>query len=210
MFNNQNNHFNFNLNRIIFIDIIVLISFILSFIIFRKDLVVIFVFLFLFFYLYFTSRSNRLYYLILSFFLSFFWMSISYEIYGYNNNFMTIFGFNSFPLFAWASGLFLIYIFNYYIVKYFKIINPFFIFLTFTFFYLLFLFSVETIGYHYLGIKNEFASSYPGLFICDCIHGPLWIQISYILLGPIYYLLCRLFYYYKKLVKSFFLILKHY
>jgi hypothetical protein len=28
---------------------------------------------------------------------------------------------------------------------------------------------------------------YPGLPLCDCIHAPRWVQVTYLSMGPIYF-----------------------
>jgi len=53
-----------------------------------------------------------------------------------------------------------------------------------TLIYLLVLFSVEYIGYNFLGIKLD--SNYPSLLGLDFMHAPTLMKIFYLIIGPIY------------------------
>ncbi|MFP4403592.1 MAG: hypothetical protein ACOC3X_01485 [Nanoarchaeota archaeon] len=112
-------------------------------------------------------------------------MFFAYEYYLYNQEFISIFKISIFPLFAWTCGMFLLY--NLY-HRTIKIKNEILKFFLFVLIYSIFLIIVETIGYHLLDIKNDLTTIYPGISFCNCIHAPRWMQISYFLLGPIYYL----------------------
>ena len=119
-------------------------------------------------------------------------MLIANNQYGYNRNVMTIFGLSSFPLFAWACGLFAAYLIYSHWEHKFKFVNFIKKTLLFIAFYWPLLISIETIAYHVFNIKNLSAAAYAGLPICDCIHAPLWMQISYLALGPLYFIICEL------------------
>ncbi len=56
-----------------------------------------------------------------------------------------------------------------------------------------FLISVETIAYHLFGMQNLTAAAYPGIPICNCMHAQPWMQLSYFLLGPIYFIALKVF-----------------
>jgi len=89
---------------------------------------------------------------------------------------------NLYPLILWSVGLVLLREFYEYIGKKF--------FLTVVFYILAILF-VEYIGYHLLGIRID--GNYPGIFGLDVIHGPPIIHYFYILAGPAYILVTKLF-----------------
>ena len=54
------------------------------------------------------------------------------------------------------------------------------------------LLGIETISYHILEIRNLATANYKGLPICNCVHAPLWMQISYFIIGPLYFLVLNI------------------
>jgi hypothetical protein len=118
------------------------------------------------------------------------WNIFARDLYGYNKEVASIFGLNMFPLFAWTVGLFGFYaLFHAYIVQHDKWSNTKKVIVV-TVVYLIIIIAAETIGYHVLGLHNLSTSSYPGLPICDCIHAPRFMQAFYLMIGPIYFLIC--------------------
>jgi hypothetical protein len=160
--------------------------------VFRPDALIIGVYLLLYPYLLLTARKTAVYHLFVSSIVALIWMLIANKQYGYNTEMLTIFGLNSFPLFAWASGLFGIYILYSHWEHKFKFTSPIKKMMLFAAFYWPILIAVETIGYHIFNIKNVSAAIYAGLPICDCIHAPLWMQISYLTLGLLFFGICQL------------------
>lgn len=157
----------------------------------RPDLLMIGVYLMLFPYLLLTARKGAFTHLFIASGVALIWMLIANKEYGYNTTMLKIFGINSYPLFAWAAGLFaayLIYSHWEHILKKDTLVKK---LLLFSAFYIPVLIGVETIAYHLFSIKNLAAASYAGLPLCDCIHAPRWMQISYILLGPIFFGICE-------------------
>lgn len=128
-------------------------------------------------------------YFFLSLIVSFLWMIIAKDHYTYNHNFTSFMGISLFPLLGLATGLFTIYaIFTclYYSEK-----RGYFVqLLLFSIFYWSLLIATETIGYHFLNIKNLAAASYPGIPICDCLHAPIWMKIAYFSMGPLFFFIC--------------------
>jgi len=107
--------------------------------------------------------------------------------YSYELGFWSVMGINLFTLFAWTIGLFgSVVLFNLfyksnsekkiivYIIAYWSL-----------------LITLETLAYHVFGFRNLATSSYPGLPLCDCIHAPMWMQATYLLMGPLYFYLCE-------------------
>ena len=62
----------------------------------------------------------------------------------------------------------------------------------FSIIYSFFLVFIETVGYHVFNIHNNMNGAYLGLPVCDCIHAPVWMQISYFLYGPVFFVLAYL------------------
>lgn len=174
------------LDKIISVTILFLLA------IFKPNLVLIGAYFLLLPYLILSKRIEALKYLIVSSLIALIWILFANDLYGYNKEMILFFGFNSFPLFAWSLGLFTImmmYLHWNYILR-----TRIFIF-KFIFFCLIYwtlLLSVETIAFHIFNIKNLTTSMYSGLPICDCIHAPFWMQIVYLLLGPIYLIMVQL------------------
>jgi len=181
------------------------IGFILSYLYILRDSlrfdlgIVLFYFILYLFLL--LKNKTLLFYLNLSTFISLLWISFSNSIYGYNRNLIRLFGINLFPLFSFASGLFSVYFLYGFIQKKFNKSNFMLKFLGFFAFYSFFLILAETIGYHVLNIRNASTAIYSGLAICNCMHAPVWMQISYFGLSIVYYLVCNLFIKYK-LIKA--------
>lgn len=158
-----------------------------------SSLTLIWLYIFSFGYLLYQKNWMLLKRLIAASVVSFIWMLFGMSQYGYNQNFLVIGGFNMFPLFAWALGLFGVYLLFSYIRNRFKITKPFYGFGVFLLIYWPLLIFGETVGYHLFNIQNVATGQYPGLPICDCMHAPWWMQLTYFMLGPllfwIYYLL---------------------
>jgi hypothetical protein len=160
--------------------------------VFRPDTLMIAVYFLLYPYLLLTARKSAFYHLFIASIISLVWMLIANNQYGYNRNMLIVFGLNSFPLFAWASGLFAAYLIYSHWEHKFKFASPIKKMLLFIAFYWPILISVETIAYHIFNIKNLSTAVYAGLPICDCIHAPIWMQVSYLALGPLYFGICEL------------------
>jgi hypothetical protein len=156
---------------------------------FRPDFIVIIFYILLLLYFSIANNKKNLGFMGVSSLLSLFWMLIAKKQYGYNTRMQTILGINLFPLFAWAIGLFLSYLIyrkindrlnqNSFLGK----------FLVYSIPYWILLISAETIAYHLFNLHNLATAGYAGIPLCDCLHAPLAMQISYFLLGPAYFLL---------------------
>jgi hypothetical protein len=160
--------------------------------IFRPDYVVIASFFLLIIYILLTNRKVLLKSLGIAFTIALIWMIIGRKEYGYNQNFLSLFGINLFSLFAWALGLFISYL----IFLHFEHIfhnktfwSKFGLYLAFYWPLLIF---AETIGYHWFNIQNSATAMYLGLPICNCMHASWWMKIVYFSLGPIYFIICNL------------------
>lgn len=160
--------------------------------VFRPDFLMIGVYILLYPYLFLTARKTAFYHLYIASLVALVWMIIANGQYGYNREMLMIFGLNSYPLFAWAVGLFAAYIIYSHWEHKLKFAGPVKKMMLFVAFYWLLLLSVETIAYHLFNIRNLSTAIYAGLPICDCIHAPVWMQISYLALGPIYFAICEL------------------
>lgn len=158
--------------------------------IYRPDYVVIAAYFLLIPYLILTQRKSLFYHLLAASLVAVAWMLIAKKQYGYNHEFLTLLGINLYPLFAWAVGLFLIYVLY---SHYEHMINEKGYakqLLLFAAIYIPMLIAVETLAYHAFDIHNVATEAFPGLPICDCIHAPRWMQLAYFAMGPIFFSLC--------------------
>ena len=162
--------------------------------VFRPDILAMVVYLSLYAYLLLTRRKQDIVYLLISSLIALGWTILARNNYEYNQDMIRILGINAFPVFAWSSGLAALYLLYSSIEQIFmessRWIKRFFVF---SVLYLFFIIILETIAYHVFGIKNVAAEMYSGLPICDCIHAPVWMQFSYFLIGPVYFVICSYF-----------------
>lgn len=151
----------------------------------RKDILIFSFYVIIYFYiLRFKLKSIK--YLGLSTLIAIIWVAIVKDYYIYTSDMVTLFGLDVYPMLAWALGLLgLRELYEYIRPK--NTTKSIIIIITIA--YIALLITLETISYHILGFKNSNLDTYPGLPICDCIHVPLFMQIYYILIGPVYYLL---------------------
>ncbi len=178
--------------RLLIVDTLLIAHVFLLFGLFSPDYVVIAAYLLVIPYMVLTHRKVFLYYFMVSSAMAFIWVFIAKDEYGYSSNFLTVAGVNLFPLFAWATGLFVAYI----IYSHYENIlsNQRFIrkLLSFSVFYWLLLIAVETIGYHFFKIQNLTTIACQGLPIFRCIHAPLWMKGTYFAMGPLFFIICFL------------------
>jgi len=127
-------------------------------------------------------KNKYIHYLGYSFLIAFLWQIVGHENYSYSVAFPVIFGINAYPLLVWTLGLWIFAIFFMFLSKKF---SKWKLVIFSIVLYWIVLISSETIAYHYFGFRDNAVASYPGLPLCDCIHGPLWMQIVYLLMGPI-------------------------
>lgn len=174
-----------------FFRILLFILIIFSVILISKD------FLFLVYFMIFANlilwqNKEKTYYFVLASTISFIWVLVSKKMYGYAHEVLKIFGYNTYPFFGWALGLFIIYLIYEMFRKIYKVKIFWKQFILFLIIYWFFLLSAETIAYHFLSIKNLATSMYAGLPFCNCIHAPFWMQMVYLLMGPIYFLILEI------------------
>ena len=138
-----------------------------------------------------TQRSELLFPLTTASFIATIWMYAAQDYYAYDRDFHRIGNMNLWPWSAWAWGLFLAcYLYRVLEAKY-PIQGRLKHLLAFsTIFWLLLIFA-ETVAYHGLELRNTATQGYEGLALCDCIHGPGWMQASYLAMGPLYFILTR-------------------
>ncbi|MCK9411477.1 MAG: hypothetical protein M0Q53_04190 [Prolixibacteraceae bacterium] len=139
--------------------------------------------LFIFFYLLQKRRIEAFLHLLLSTLMASIWVHFAKDYYGYKFDYLTIFGMNTLPLMAWTLTLLGVgEVCNQLPFK--RKIFKFLIFVP-VFWVLLILF--ETVAYHILEIRNTMTSNFIGLPYCDCIHAPVWMQVVYFTMSPVYY-----------------------
>ena len=158
----------------------------------RPDYIIIATYFLIILYLIISERKKFFYHFLIASLIAIIWMIIAKNEYGYNQDYLTIYGFNTFPLFSWAIGLFAIYVLYSHIEHIF--IEKGFIkkLILFSILFIPILIFVETLGYYVFDIHNIATDNFKGLPICNCIHAPWWMQLSYILLGPIFFSICYL------------------
>ena len=178
-----------NQKKLYIVDVMFIVVAGLLFGLFRPDSVVIAVYFLLFPYMYFTKRKALLVYLGVSSLLAMVWVVIAQEYYGYNIAFLNIFGVTVFPFFAWATGLFGLWVLFGSVLQHKQEESFYKRFVMCSLVYSIVLISVEYIAYHHLRIQNVATSEYPGLPFCDCWHAPVWMQWSYIGLGLMFFAL---------------------
>jgi hypothetical protein len=160
--------------------------------VFRLDFLMVWVYLLIYPYLFLTARKNAFYHLYVSSLMALLWVFIANSNYEYNKVALKIFGLNAYSLFAWASGFFAIYMLYSHWEHKVKFVSFIKRLALFTAFYWVLLISVETIAYHVFGLMDMAVVMYSGLPICNCMHGPLWMKVSYFVMGPIYFIICEL------------------
>ncbi|HDP70682.1 MAG TPA: hypothetical protein ENN38_07760 [Actinobacteria bacterium] len=178
-------------NKFLFADAVVIILAFLSLKLFRPDYVVIIIYFLTTPYLILTERKSLIYSLTIASVVSLTWMLIARNEYGYNSNFLIILDINLFPLFAWALGLFALYIIYSHCEPILKEQGFMKKFLLFIAIYWLMLIAIEAIGYRFFNIHNLSAAGYQGLPIFGCIHAPRWMQVAYFSMGPVFFVTCR-------------------
>ncbi|PIZ96021.1 MAG: hypothetical protein COX80_02435 [Candidatus Magasanikbacteria bacterium CG_4_10_14_0_2_um_filter_33_14] len=170
------------------LDILATLLFFFSFGLFNPIYVLFLGYPILLLYLFLTKRNYLFKNFLLGIIFAVIWTLIAKNYYGYGSNFGTFFGLNIYPLLAWPVGLLSLYIIFIEIEKKFNKPNKILNFIIFSLAYIFFLLFAEYIAYHFFNIKNLATASYPGIQFCNCLHAPTWMQWSYILFGPIYYL----------------------
>lgn len=143
-------------------------------------------------YLIITNRKKLFYHFLVAIVVSFIWIFIANGKYGYSNDNIVLFGLNIFPIFGWSVALFG----SYAIYSHFesKIKRKTFLkkIIIFSSLYWVGLIFVESVAYHFFNIQNITTGNYKGLPICNCLHAPVWMQITYFLMGPLYFIICSL------------------
>lgn len=183
--------FKFQSSPYFFSDFMLILAGIVSLKFFRADFVAIAIFCISPLYFFFTARKNILIYFLISSSVAIFWQSIAGPYYGYNTEHLRIFYIDSYPLFAWAIGLFGIMVLYKHFEELFNIKNVFYKFLVFVFIYYFLLLTTENIAYFYFDIMNVQTTGSPPLPFCNCLHIPGWMQAWYLSAGPMYFVLCE-------------------
>ncbi|MBI2545699.1 hypothetical protein HYV81_00810 [Candidatus Woesearchaeota archaeon] len=177
-------------SQLLWFDKILSILVILLLGLFRPDWLLIAVFFLIIPYLVLTERTLLLHHLVAAFFISLLWMVVAREEYAYNTAFITIAGINLYPLFSWSVGLFTLYLLysHYEHLLHKQTLSH--KLLLFTGIYWPLLIFAETTAYHLFNIRNLATAAFPGLPLCDCIHAPLWMQITYFIIGIVFFVIC--------------------
>ena len=117
-------------------------------------------------------------------------MIIAKNQYGYNQEMFQICGMNALPFFAWSLGLLGVYFFFSHVENIVKLKGFIKKIGLFSLISTVLLIVVESIGYNWLNVHNIGTEIYAPLPLCNCMHAPVWMQISYFAMGPIYFAIC--------------------
>lgn len=128
---------------------------------------------------------------IVAFGVAFIWTFVVGDVYGYNTQTVTFFGVNAYALLGWSVGLLVGYILYLGFQRAIRVQKGWQKFTLFNLIYIPLLLVVETTAYHVFNVVNVATSQYAGLPLCDCLHAPLWMQTSYILMGSVYFLVIQ-------------------
>ena len=139
-----------------------------------------------------TKRKGLIFSLIIALMIAVIWGWIAEKYYVYAESSFKTELLNFYPILFWTLGLFMaILLFRdvklIFDIKTFKVKL-----IIFSVLFWFGLIAIETISYHILEIRNLATAEYKGLPICDCIHAPLWIQISYFIIGPLYFIILNI------------------
>lgn len=139
-----------------------------------------------------TKRKNLIFSLIVALMIAVIWGWIAEKYYAYAESSFKTELLNFYPILFWTFGLFMaILLFR--DIKLIFDIKPFKVeLIIFSGLFWFGLIAIETISYHILEIRNLATAKYKGLPICNCIHAPQWIQISYFIIGPLYFIILNI------------------
>lgn len=179
-------------SRIALIDTLTIVTVIALFSMVDPDILVIAVYFLMMPYLFWTQRRRELPFFMLSSVLALAWALFASDEYGYNQETLSFYGLNLFVLFAWAIALFGTYLLTSHLEAMLPLQSKWRRIGLFLSFYWPILIAGETLFYHVFNIHNLATANYSGLPFCDCLHAPLWMQISYFALGPLYFMLCEI------------------
>jgi len=133
---------------------IIFLSFFIFF--FREHIELVYLFVFItgitLFYL--KGKKEQLKNLIIAFLIALIWSFIGKSYYGYNYDYVMVYGVSLFPLFAWTLGLYLLYVIYKYHLKWFKIKKNYQKIILYIFIYWFFLITMETVAFHIIGIRD--------------------------------------------------------
>jgi len=174
------------------IDLITLFLFSILLFLIRVDYTMFILLVAVYPFLILTKRKELIFSLIVALMIAVIWGQIAEKYYVYAESGFKTELLNFYPIFFWTFGLFMA-------ILLFRDIKLIFGIKTFKVKLIIFsglfwfgLFGIETISYHILEIRNLATANYKGLPICNCIHAPLWMQISYFIIGPLYFLVLNI------------------
>lgn len=148
---------------------------------------------------YFRSQSKR--HLLPAFFIALamacLWAWFAGEMYRYQESILQFGRINLYPVLFWLFGLFINMTVYDDLMRHLHRLPLWTHLVVFTLMFWAGLIFVEVMAYHVYGVRNLATMGYPGLPGCNCIHGPLWMQTSYLASGPIYFMAITLFGYHQ-------------
>ncbi|OGT89379.1 MAG: hypothetical protein A2286_12460 [Gammaproteobacteria bacterium RIFOXYA12_FULL_61_12] len=125
------------------------------------------------------------------------WAWIAGDMYRYRESLLLLGQVNLYPVLFWLFGLFVNMTLYDDLMRYLHR-HPIWVHLAvFSLMFWAGLLFVEVMAYHVYGVRNLATLGYPGLPGCDCIHGPRWMQTSYLASGPVYFIAITLLGYHQ-------------
>jgi len=168
-------------------EIFIFILFVALFPFVKKDILIFAFYTVIYFYIV-SLKTESIKYLGLSTSIALIWVTLARNFYVYGPDMATILGLSVYPLLAWALGLLAVKE----IYSYLRPKNTLKAIIIITIAYITVLIALESFSYNVVGFALSILDKYPGLPICNCIHLPLAMQIYYLSIGPIYYILTLL------------------
>ncbi|MBU0499214.1 MAG: hypothetical protein KJ558_09760 [Gammaproteobacteria bacterium] len=126
------------------------------------------------------------------------WAWVAGDLYRYKESTLLLGHLNLYPVLFWVFGLFINMTLYDDLMRWLHR-HPIWVHLAiFSLMFWAGLLFVEIMAYHVFGVHNLATLGYPGLPGCDCIHGPRWMQTSYLASGPLYFIAISLLGYHQK------------
>lgn len=118
--------------------------------------------------------------------VSFVWTFALRDVYSYTVETTQILGVNMYAFIGWSFGLLVTYVVYRLLQRRLRLQAGWQKLVLVNVFYIPLLLLLETVAYHAFGVVNSATATYAGLPVCDCLHAPLWMQISYFAMGSVY------------------------
>jgi hypothetical protein len=171
------------------LDIVFVLLVIIFLGVFQKEYVVGAAFILCIPYLYISKRKRLLPFFGIAFGFAMIWGLIANSYYDYPSAWKLL-GITIFPFLGWSMGLFAVLMLHNHVTRVLKLHAFWKELVSFALLFWILLLGIETLVYHVFSLKNVATKAYAGLPFCNCIHAPLGMQITYLLMGPLFFVAC--------------------